>query len=178
MIANSIRRSILPHEFSAPSQAHSAARSWINNPPTFIPQTRWQKAAFGFSIAAFLTFIVNVVFVLWATATRRDTLENGIGIISEQGCAYTKKFNTGIHVVINIMSTILLAGSNYCMQCLIAPTRSDIDKAHAKEKWLDIGVPSMRNLWSISRKRRLLWLSLSASSFPLHLLYVIPHRPP
>lgn len=170
MTNTSIRKLVSPHHFSPPSQAHSAISSWMKKTRTFIPQTRWQKAALGFSIAAFLTFTVNVIFVLWATIARRDTLENGIGIISEQGCSCTKGFNTGIHVVINIMSTILLAGSNYCMQCLIAPTRSDRDKAHAKEKWLDIGVPSMRNMWSISRKRRLLWLLLSASSFPLHLL--------
>ncbi|KAF0316724.1 hypothetical protein GQ607_016066 [Colletotrichum asianum] len=78
--------------------------------------------------------------------------------------------NTGIHVVINILSIILLAGSNYCMQCLIAPTRPEIDEAHSSQCWLDIGVPSIRNFWSIGRKRKAIWILLSASSLPLHLM--------
>ena len=57
------------------------------------------------------------------------------------------------------------------MQCLSSPTRKDIDKAHAQHRWLDIGIPGVRNLGSISRSRRLLWGLLAFSSIPLHLLY-------
>ncbi|KZL73928.1 hypothetical protein CT0861_08557, partial [Colletotrichum tofieldiae] len=138
---------------------------------SMVPNELWRRSALAFAVAAFLTFIVNLTFVLWATFKRRDTLRDGIGTISEQSCESTKRYNTGLHIVINIISTVLLAGSNYCMQCLIAPTRSEITKAHASRKWLDVGIPSLRNLWSAQWNKKILWFLLAASSFPLHLLY-------
>lgn len=76
-----------------------------------------------------------------------------------------------LHLIINILSTLLLGASNYSMQCLSSPTRSEIDKAHRQKLWLDIGVPSVRNLRRISASRIALWWLLAASSIPLHLLY-------
>ena len=57
------------------------------------------------------------------------------------------------------------------MQRLSAPTRDEVDNAHRRHKWVDIGVPSFRNLFFISRWRTLGWLVLAASSLPLHLFY-------
>lgn len=48
-----------------------------------------------------------------------------------------------------------------------------MDRAHTRSKWLDIGVPSVRNLWQIPRLRMVLCLCLVLSSVPLHLLYVV-----
>ncbi len=57
------------------------------------------------------------------------------------------------------------------MQCLSSPTRNEIDKAHSQGIWLDIGVPSVRNLRRLSTTRIILWWLLAFSSIPLHLLY-------
>ena len=57
------------------------------------------------------------------------------------------------------------------MQCLSSPTRNEIDKAHSQGIWLDIGVPSFRNLRRLSTIRTVLWWLLAISSVPLHLLY-------
>ena len=57
------------------------------------------------------------------------------------------------------------------MQCLAAPTREELDRAHGRHSWLDIGVNSVRNLWRINTVRALLWLVLAVSSLPFHLLY-------
>ncbi|KAF3805184.1 hypothetical protein GCG54_00010460 [Colletotrichum gloeosporioides] len=95
---------------------------------------------------------------------------DGIGVIWEGEHKTVKIWNTTIHVLINIISTALLAGSNYCMQCLMAPTRSELNKAHSERTWLDIGVPTIRNLRSITLQRKSLWILLSISSLPLHLL--------
>ena len=56
------------------------------------------------------------------------------------------------------------------MQCLSAPTRKEVNVAHAQGKWLDIGVPSMRNLKSIAKVRLYMWLALGLSAVPLHLM--------
>ena len=57
------------------------------------------------------------------------------------------------------------------MQCLVAPSRKEVDIAHSKGIGLDIGVPSVRNLRHISRCRVFLWLALGLSTLPLHLLW-------
>ncbi|KAF6802448.1 hypothetical protein CSOJ01_11575 [Colletotrichum sojae] len=138
-----------------------------------VPRSRWRRGAFFSAMAAFFTFTINLSFILWATSNRAQTLDRGIGTISEGTCPKIKQWNTTVHITINIISTILLAGSDYCMQCLIAPTRLEVDEAHSRLKSLEIGVPSIRNFWNITFKRKILWPLLSISSFPLHLLYDI-----
>lgn len=57
------------------------------------------------------------------------------------------------------------------MQRLSAPTRTEVEDAHMKDDWLDIGVPSFRNLRFINWWRTLGWVLLVVSSLPLHLFY-------
>jgi hypothetical protein len=57
------------------------------------------------------------------------------------------------------------------MQILCAPTRDEIDVAHKKDRWLEIGLMSFRNLSHINTRRALIWWSLAISSAPLHLFY-------
>ena len=98
-------------------------------------------------------------------------MDGGIGTIQLGSCQKTKNVSLWLHLLINILSTALLSASNYCMQCLSSPTREEVDKAHARHIWLDIGVPSVRNLRRISWKRIILWWLLAITSLPLHLLY-------
>lgn len=135
-------------------------------------RTRWQKSILWFCAGSLVSFIANLTFTIWATTRPGSNIQNGVGVLSEEtSCSRAKTINTGVHVLINILSTILLAGSNYCMQCLSAPTREEIDEAHRQSRWVDVGVPSIRNLfYTVSRGNVILWLLLSLSSLPLHLL--------
>lgn len=133
-------------------------------------QSRWRQAAFYFAIAAFSTFLINFIFTLWASIQKRDTISDGVGILLDTDCSTIRTLNTGIHILINVLGIILLAGSNYCMQCLMAPTRPEIDDAHARQHWLDVGVASVRNFWNITWKKKIVWVLLAASSLPLHLV--------
>ncbi|KAF2675503.1 hypothetical protein BT63DRAFT_475106 [Microthyrium microscopicum] len=49
--------------------------------------------------------------------------------------------------------------------------QAEIDKAHKKQRWLDIGFPSIRNFWHVDYGRKLAWLLLAFTAVPLHLLY-------
>jgi hypothetical protein len=124
----------------------------------------WRSGVLSFAICCLVVFLINVGVTIWGALFSYN------GTLMEGDCKQVKYRNTGLHVIINIFSTILLSGSNYCMQCLSAPTREDVDRAHAKGIWLDIGVPSFRNLTCISKERFLLWFLLGLSSLPLHLL--------
>lgn len=92
-------------------------------------------------------------------------------IIYEGSCTLTKRWDTALHFIINVLSTVILSASNYCMQSLVAPTRKDIDKVHAEREWLDIGVPSTRNLDVVGTGQLVLWRLLLITATPFHLLY-------
>lgn len=67
---------------------------------------------------------------------------------------------------------LLLQQSNTIMQILASPYRHEVDSAHKEHEWLDIGIPSMRNIWkrSIALERVVMWWLIAFSSLPLHLL--------
>ncbi|KAF9891764.1 hypothetical protein FE257_003245 [Aspergillus nanangensis] len=141
----------------------------------------WKKTLYLGSILSTVVLAFNLGFVLWAVQHR--TLMNGRGVIYSGDCSQSKKISVGFHLVINILGTVLLGASNYGMelnalteindakQCLCAPSRENVDRAHSRGNWLDIGVQSMRNLWQIPRKHLFMWACLALSSLPLHLVY-------
>ena len=134
--------------------------------------TGWRFGVAACCCSAVAVFVTNLTIFLWAES------KNGFAGFNDDGkhtlyhgsCETTRKLNIGVHLLINVLSTILLSASNYCMQCMSAPTRQEVDRAHAEKKWLDIGVQSLRNLRKIDRKRAMLYLLLGFSSLPLHLL--------
>jgi hypothetical protein len=98
------------------------------------------------------------------------TLKTHSNLLIRRTGGTVSRADSALHIAINIMGTLLLGASNYTMQCISSPTRGEIDKAHSKGRYLDIGLPSLRNLegW---RKKILFWL-LVGSTMPLHFLYV------
>ena len=115
--------------------------------------------------------ILNTLVIVYAAA--KYGISNDFGDIYRGHCNLVTKYNILIHIGINVVSTLLLSASNYCAQLLVAPTRSEVDRAHERGDWLDIGVPSLRNLRKrrISRKRKATWALLMISSVLLHLLW-------
>jgi hypothetical protein len=144
---------------------------------TMLPKG-WKGSASLFCIFCTLVFAVNLGVLIWAVQHKRrngDAADDDGAMILREGsdvseCTKIQTLNKWAHLVINLLSTVLLSGSNCCMQCLSAPTRSDIDRSHGRSKWLDIGIPSVHNFQHIPRKRLVLWLILGISSLPLHLL--------
>ena len=118
---------------------------------------------------AAIVLIVNIGLTIWASA--KNGLSNGFATIQNGSCQKTRHLSLWLHLAINVLSTILLAASNYCMQCLSSPTREEVDRAHSRHIWLDIGVPGVRNLRNIARNRVILWWLLAVFGVPLHLLY-------
>ncbi|XHG01893.1 hypothetical protein AWENTII_005262 [Aspergillus wentii] len=129
----------------------------------------WRSTLLLASLAGVIVLAFNLSFTIWAAV--RHNVKDDRGILFDGDCDRVKWTNVGIHLLINTLSTTLLSASNYCMQCLCAPTRRNIDNAHSKAQWLDIGVPSTHNLLLISKKRSCLWICLALTSLPLHLVY-------
>ncbi|KAI4954388.1 hypothetical protein J4E91_002101 [Alternaria rosae] len=132
--------------------------------------TGWRFGVINCAVAALIVFVINLI----ATITWASNADSGV--LFKGNCDRARKLNSVLHIIINVLSTILLSSSNYVMQCLSAPTRKEVDIAHAQAQWLDVGVLSVRNLYRISKKRVFLWSALALSSLPLHLLYVLFQR--
>ncbi|KAI7155269.1 hypothetical protein KC349_g7102 [Hortaea werneckii] len=133
---------------------------------------RLQGWRFGVTVSAWTAFtilLLNLILTIYAGTSYPHY--GGLGLAFEGKCSAVNSWTTWLHVLINGLSSVLLSASNYTMQCLCSPTRKEIDQAHARGDWLDIGVPSVRNIWRMNWRRTGLWWLLALSSIPIHLLY-------
>ncbi|KAK0383249.1 hypothetical protein NLU13_9162 [Sarocladium strictum] len=120
------------------------------------------------SIIGVILFL-NLGLTIFAVSSYGSS--NGVGLVYEGKCSTVRALDLWLHLLINLLSTGLLSASNYCMQLQAAPMRRDVDAAHKDGKWLDIGIPSLRNLVYINWWRRVSWALLAFSSVPVHLIY-------
>lgn len=128
----------------------------------------WRAGVLSCAITALSVLIINFALMVWASI--KYSVESGFGVLYQGNCSKARGISTALHILINILSTVLLSASNYTMQCLNSPTRTNVNRAHAKEVWLDIGIPSWRNRKYVGIKNQILWWSLGFSSIPLHFL--------
>lgn len=139
-----------------------------NQPKT--QRSTWIKGVYLCAYATVGLLLLNVVLVsvTGGLASRypgsRGTSSSKV--FYEGLCQTVSRWSTAFHVIVNIISTCTLAASNYCMQTLVAPTRSAIDIYHAKRRYLRIGGSSLRNLFAISYSQLGLWLILLLTATP------------
>lgn len=119
---------------------------------------------------AITSIVLGVNISALATFSTKWNPQDDFGTLFHGDCDVAARINTLLHLAINVLSTMLLASSNLCMQLLASPTRIEVDAAHARGRWVDIGTPSFRNLWSIRKSRLAVWCVLGLSSLPLHFL--------
>ena len=116
-------------------------------------------------------FVLLMNLIATILGTQKFRIQRGLGTIQDGSCSTTTIFGFWLHFIINGLSTLLLGASNYSMQCLSSPTQRDVDRAHRQIIWLDIGIPSVRNLRRIASSRIALWWLFAISTIPLHLFY-------
>ena len=131
--------------------------------------TGWRRTVMFAAGITICVLLINII--LYSIAINWYPANNGVGTIYTGDCGVVKRWNTILHLFINLLSTCLLAASSFTMQCLASPTRSEVDKMHAKRRWMDIGLPSLRNIRHIKKKKAALWLALCLSTLPLHLFF-------
>ena len=141
--------------------------------------TGWHTGVLACAASVVVVLLINVGLTIFAATNPEYNIEKGIGTLYLGSCDKSRTIGLWLHLGINALSTLLLSGSNYTQQCLASPTRSEIDSAHGRRRWMDIGVPSVRNLFLIKAERTFLWIAIGITSIPLHLLHVsiaIPTR--
>ncbi|EXK82470.1 hypothetical protein FOQG_13183 [Fusarium oxysporum f. sp. raphani 54005] len=133
----------------------------------------WRKTALYLTIlATILTiFLVTALVISLHVVNGGGASIFGETAILSGSCDKTSNANLWIHLAINVIGTGVLGSSNFFMQVLVAPTRKDVDCAHASKRWVEIGVPSIHNFRFISKRRILLWALFSLTGIPLHLVF-------
>ncbi|KAF5860649.1 hypothetical protein ETB97_001282 [Aspergillus alliaceus] len=132
----------------------------------------WRNGAFICFAVTIAILLLNLVLTVIAASRARGSSHSFLGeSIFEGDCAKVKHWSTGFHLLINVLGTILLGASSYCMQCLSAPSRDDVNQLHACGKWVDIGTPSVTNLRFMRSAQIVWWCLLLLSSVPFHVFY-------
>lgn len=143
--------------------------------PSYRKQSFQQKYLGGvkrtlraFASVACIVLIINVSWLSYAKA--KYGVKDGFGTIRRGECESVKSLNTWLHLSINILSTLLLTGSNAFMAAFSCPSRKEVDKAHRRGNFLHVGSFSLGNLRAIAKRKGLVVLILALSSVPFHLL--------
>ncbi|KAJ6130299.1 hypothetical protein N7512_003079 [Penicillium capsulatum] len=138
------------------------------------PKCDWISGVYLCAKGSVVVLLLNLILIAVAAGLSNKYAGHGFASRSafyRGSCTVTKRWNIALHLIVNGLSTCILAASNYCMQSLVAPTREEIDDSHARRRWLDIGGASIRNLGVIGPYRLILWLVLLLTATPFHLLY-------
>lgn len=126
------------------------------------------SSLYAFAFIIFSVFVINVSVFIWAQ--KRFGISSGNVTLQRDKCSTAKRLHLWLHLVINVLSTLVFMGSNTFIQAFISPTRREIDAAHCRRRWLHIGVLSFRNLRGIAKRRAFICLLLALTSTPVHLL--------
>lgn len=135
--------------------------------------TGWRLAGLFNTILIWLMSIILTCLLFtsaWRLGSGWSSI-TGTTMLFQGDCSSASRTNLLLHVALNSIATLVLASSNSFMQVLCAPTRSNVDSAHRRHRYVDIGVQSVRNLFFIPRFKVVLWLLLAATSVPLHLYF-------
>jgi hypothetical protein len=88
-----------------------------------VAKPSWEKVLIWTAVLACMILVLNILWMVIATA--KYPYESGTRILFQGSCTRTTRIDTGLHIIINILGTALLGASNYVMQCLGSPTRSE-----------------------------------------------------
>ena len=72
----------------------------------------WRAGATGVTCLVAAVLLINLCFLIWALSSHR--LTSGIATLHRGSCDTSTNLNAWIHLVINLLSTGMLSGSNYC----------------------------------------------------------------
>ena len=124
-----------------------------------------------FFATALTALILTVKFIILITGLCQPRDANGYHVFFEGDCSKSEVISTVWHLSINVCSTLLLAASNSGLQILNAPSREEVNDAHAQGRSFHIGILAFLNASYIPFRRTVLILSLTLSSIPLHFMY-------
>ena len=132
------------------------------------PVEGWRKSAIV--LIVLIWALVLGLFAALGLSIRISGSLNRNTVLFAGTCGTAKQLTSALSLVINVVSTTILFSSGFFLTLLVCPTREDVDKAHVRSRYLDVGVNGLHNLRLLPRSRTVLWLLLASASLPLHTL--------
>lgn len=132
--------------------------------------TGWRRTGAFNVLAAFVSGLVLLCCLIVSAVQPGSSLRSDT-VLFYGNCETSRYLNIMLHLVLNIVSSAVLASSNYFMQILNAPSREEIDSAHRCLSSLEIGIPSLKNLPFLSGFKQCFWVLLVITSLPIHLFF-------
>ncbi|KAH6674003.1 hypothetical protein F5X68DRAFT_235657 [Plectosphaerella plurivora] len=126
----------------------------------------WRKTAAINTVVILVIFLGLAGSLAWALYLSGGL--NRVLILYQGSCEKSRDINLVLHLGSNILSTGILASSNFFLQILTSPSREEIDLAHANSQSLDIGVQSLMNFSRLRKRKVITWILLVLGSLPLH----------
>ena len=130
----------------------------------------WRRAAVINTTAVICFTLLAAIFLAWSSSRSGGGINSSLAFF-DGDCTKSRSVNLWLHLLLNACSTGVMASSNFFMQVVSSPTRREIDKAHRQKIALEIGVPSLSNIFHVAWFKGVCWLLFFASSFPLHLFF-------
>ncbi len=132
----------------------------------------------GVALNALFAFLILVLgFGSLILAVSRSATLGGESTIYTGSCAAASRIDFALHAAIAVMVVVLVAGANYVFQVLSSPTRLEVAAAHERSRWMDIGIPSLRNLAYIPRGRVALAVLLLLAAVVTQVMCAEPPSP-
>ncbi|KAI6598771.1 hypothetical protein MCOR06_001481 [Pyricularia oryzae] len=136
-----------------------------------LPEHGWQRTGiYNILLACTCALILSISLFLSVSWQEQHSFF-GTSPIHRGRCKDTSRLSIILHLLLNIISTGIVASSNFFMQIVTSPSRPEIDSAHEYLRSVDIGLQSLRNVRWLSRSKKMCWLILLLSSMPIHLFF-------
>lgn len=128
----------------------------------------WRLVVISNTIFVGLVLLVYVTFLIWIYTNLQ--VRHGVAEISSGTCPQISKKAAYAHFVASAFAILLFAVGTHASQILLSPTRAEVENAHARDRWLHIGVGGLRNMKWIHKRRLIKALLLVMASLLLPFL--------
>ncbi|KAI6352151.1 hypothetical protein MCOR25_009535 [Pyricularia grisea] len=137
----------------------------------FLPEHGWRRTGIYNLLLACTCALVLSILLFFSVSWQEQHSILGTSPIYRGRCKHTSRLSIIFHLLLNIISTGILASSDFFMQVVTSPSRPEINAAHEYLRSVDIGFQSLRNVQWLSGTKKICWLLLLLSSVPIHLFF-------
>ncbi|KAI4719237.1 hypothetical protein E4T48_04552 [Aureobasidium sp. EXF-10727] len=118
---------------------------------------------------ASLLLIVYLAFLIWIYNNLH--IRHGVAEVFSGSCPRASQVAAFAYFATSGFAVLLFAAGSHAVQLLLSPTRNEVENAHARDRWVHIGVGGVRNIRWIPKRRLIRAILLTATSVLLPFLH-------
>jgi hypothetical protein len=103
------------------------------------------------TISVCLALVVYLAFLTWIFTHLQ--VRYGVAEVFSGSCLQASRVVTYAQIATNAFAILLFAVGTHATQLLLSPTRTEVEYAHARDRWLHIGVGGLRNMKWVHKRR-------------------------